>query len=113
MQPIVISTDCKDLYQLLGAMLEKSALADSGQETFALLQSKSLLIWSPEAESTLLDSFEKVELIERYARKLNHRIVLSAASDSKLMNWGREIGWQVLWQIPAMDQTLQSSSVAA
>jgi hypothetical protein len=42
-------------------------------------------------------------LVEQYARKLNRQIVLSAANDARLRQWGQKVGWIVFWQMPSLD----------
>jgi hypothetical protein len=103
MQPIIITTNYPDLYRLLGAILEKTFQDIEAEGVNFSSETDTIFIWSPEVESTLLDSYEKVVLVEQYARKLNRQIVLSAANDARLRQWGQKVGWIVFWQMPSLD----------
>lgn len=100
MQAVINTTQYPDLYRFLAALLEATVSSESSTSA----QAESVIIWSPEARSTLLDSPEKIELVEHYAKKLEVQIALSAAADHQLRTWGQEIGWTVLWDMPAIDR---------
>ncbi len=109
MQPVLVTNQYPDLYRFLAAMAEASynylsepKLAD---KTHA---ANTIVIWSPEQHSDLLDSGTKLELIEHYARKLGASIVLSASANPQLQAWGRQLGWQVLWNTPDWQYNLNS-----
>ena len=101
MQPVLALHDYKDLYQLLLALLEVSDKATAVSEETG--RAPGVIVWSQEAHSGLLDGPAKLEVVERHARKLGLRIILSAASDPELRKWSREIGWTVMWDLPALD----------
>ena len=101
MQPVLALHDYKDLYHLLGALLEASELAKEG--TAETGGSPGVIIWSQENHSALLDSPDKLEVVERHARKLGLRIILSAASNRELRQWGNAVGWTVMWELPGID----------
>ncbi len=117
MQPILKTTSYPDLYRFLAALAEESAVFSFGLDEAG--QGKSVLVWSPEAHSSLLDSADKLALVEKYARKLGVNITLSAASDATLRELAARQGWKVLWEIPGLDPAIvptgtnNSSSVAA
>jgi hypothetical protein len=101
MQPVLALHDYKDLYHLLWALLGASQTAKTGPgETD---DAPGVILWSQEKHSELLDSPDKLEVVERHARKIGLRIILSAASDPTLRQWGRAIGWTVMWELPSMD----------
>lgn len=100
MQPILKTTDYKNLYHFLLTLHEVTEEVSSPNAPSAV---ESVLIWSPEASSVLLDEIGKLEVVARHARQLNLRIVLSAASDITLRQWGQRLGWTVLWSIPGLD----------
>lgn len=103
MQPVLNTTQHPDLYRFLSALVEVSTTKYVETTSGQLAQPESVVIWSPEGSTGLLDSKDKLELVEKYARKLNVNVVLSAASDGELRSWGRQIGWTVMWDVPSMD----------
>jgi|GEM_PF-1791462 len=99
MQAILDTSKYSNFYYFLNALVvevEKS-------------QDSSVLIWSPGELSNILDSCEKVEMLEHYARKLDISVVLSAASNPTLQTWAKRVGWQVLWEIPGLDMPSYSA----
>ena len=98
MQPIIVTTQYPDLFRFLNAL----ALEASNKEV------DSFLVWSPETHSSLLDSRDKLDLVEHYAQKLGVRMVLSAANDVALRAKAKEVGWTVMWDIPGLDQSLSA-----
>ena len=107
MQPILITTKYPDLYRLLAAMAETSYSYLSEPKLAAKSHEvNTILIWSPEPHSNLLDSCGKLEVIEIHARRLGVGITLSAAANPQLQEWGRQLGWNVLWNTPALDYKL-------
>ena len=99
MQAILNTTKFSNFYYFLNALAVESEKS----------QDSSVVIWSPEELSNVLDSSEKVEVVELYARKLNVSIVLSAASNPTLRTWAKRVGWQVLWEIPGLDNPSYSA----
>jgi hypothetical protein len=99
MQAILNTKNYSNFYYFLNALVVESEKS----------QDSSVLIWSPGELSDILDSCEKVEVIEHYARKLDVSIVLSAASNSALRTWAKRVGWQVLWEIPGLDTPTYSA----
>jgi len=104
MQPVLALHDYKDLYQLLLALLEASGKAKASADEAG--DYPGVILWSQETHSELLDSPDKLIVVERHARKLNLRVILSAASDSELRSLGRDIGWTVMWDLPGLDTGL-------
>ncbi len=107
MQTILIAEQHRDLYHFL------AALADVSHNHLSELQladktyvGNRLVVWSQGTHSELFDSIEKLEVVERHARKLGINIVLSAAANLPLRQWARQIGWKVLWEMSALDQTI-------
>ncbi len=103
MQPVLNTTNYSDLYEFLHALVFET---NSNKHSHL----DSIVIWSPEASSSLFDSRDKLDMVEHYARKLNVSVSLSAASDSVLREWGNEIGWQVLWEMPGLDNSPYANS---
>jgi hypothetical protein len=97
MQPIIVTDQYPDLYRFLNAMLVEVSACEA-----QLVE--SVVIWSPEQRSSLFDESAKLELVERYARKLGVRVVLSAASDPELRKMAQQVGWTVMWDVPGLDQ---------
>ncbi len=89
MQTILITTHYSDLYSFLHAMvLETQAKFETPLD--------NIVIWSPEQQSELLDSQDKLDLIQVYATRLKVSVTLSASSDPVLREWGKKAGWTVL-----------------
>jgi hypothetical protein len=57
-----------------------------------------------------LDSRDKLDLVEHYAHKLGVKMVLSAANDVTLRAQAKEVGWTVMWDIPGLDQRLNTTA---
>jgi hypothetical protein len=102
MQPILNTRNFPDLYSFLAGLAEEATNAKAINPN-----NKSVVIWSPENSATLLDSRDKLDLVAHYARKLDVQITLSASSDINLRNTAHEIGWNVLWSMPGLDQAAQ------
>ncbi len=98
MQPILITSHYTDLYAFLGALMDARQNLDE-QPT----PTNSVIIWSQEASSALLDDCGKLQLVEKYARKMNLDIIVSAAADLQLRQWANQVGWQVLWDLPGLE----------
>ena len=99
MQPILITTQYPDLYHFLNAMVLEVTTK----------KADSFVIWSPETQASLLDSRDKLDLVDHYAHKLGVKMVLSAANDPQLRALAQEVGWTVLWDIPGLDQALSAT----
>lgn len=106
LQPVIIVEQYSDLYRLLARMADLTHLHLNPLELAFQPDPPSIIVWSPEPYSPLLDEFSKVELLERYARKLGVQITLSAASNLQLREWGHRVGWLVLWDVPELDRAL-------
>ncbi len=102
MQPILNTQSFPDLYSFLAGLAEETTNAKAVNPA-----TQSVVIWSPENSATLLDSRDKLDLVEHYARKLGVQITLSAASDQNLRHNAQEVGWNVLWSMPGLDQAVQ------
>lgn len=104
MQPVIVTTQYPDLYRFVNVLVSQVSGDRSGHNSSC----DSVLIWSPEAHSSLLDNRDKLDLVENYACKLGIKVVLSAANDASLRTLAKEVGWTVLWDIPGLDQALNS-----
>lgn len=109
MQAVLNTTQHPDLYRFLAALAEVSydhlsepKLADKTHHN------NSVVVWSPESKSDLLDCADKLEVVERHARRLGVQIILSAASNPALRSWGHQVGWTVLWEVPGLDRASQT-----
>jgi len=109
MQTLLIAEQHRDLYHFL------AALADVSYNHLAELQladkaydGNRVVVWSQGSHSELFDRIEKLEVVERHARKLGINIVLSAAANLPLRQWARQIGWTVLWEMSALDHTMDA-----
>lgn len=108
MQAVVVTSDYPDLYRFLaglaGAYCGQAESAKLKGQTETHSEEKSVLVWSPGNHCNVFDSPEKLEIAEKHAQQLGAKIVLSAASNAPLREWGRRIGWNVLWTIPDLDR---------
>ena len=106
MQPVIKTTEYRDLYSFLDALIGARQTLDE-QEV-----GDSVVVWSPDTASDLLDDQGKVELVEIYARRLELNISLAAAGNRQLREWGQALGWQVLWNMPGLDEALDTEARA-
>lgn len=104
MQTVIVTSNYPDLYRFLAGLsvnycnqVENAKFNDQKEE-------KTVLIWSPGNHCNIFDAPEKLEIVEKHARELGARIILSAASNAPLREWGSRIGWTVLWSIPDLDR---------
>ena len=111
MQSILIVEQSRDLYHFLAALAETS-YSHLSEPKFANKNhdANRVMLWSQGTHSELLDSYEKLEIVERHARKLGIHIVLSAASNQALRNWANEIGWTVLWEVSGLDHAMNATT---
>jgi hypothetical protein len=98
---VLKTTEHADLYHLYCALDEMHYHRQEAAET------GNIVLWSPEEASQIFDSFDKVQAFDVYAWELGVKITLSAAQDSQLRDWGRTLGWKVLWDNLAMDNLLK------
>ncbi|HEX2916204.1 MAG TPA: hypothetical protein VH186_35920 [Chloroflexia bacterium] len=108
MQPVLVTTRYRDLYHFLLGLAEESHAYQRELKAQMMLDPEvRVVIWSPETRSSLLDEPDKLEIVDRHARKLGVKIVLSAASDFRLREWAAEKGWTIMWEIPSMEKAME------
>ncbi len=109
MQPVLIASQYKDLYRLLLALPEA---AEQAREHALPGETPGVILWSDELKSSLLDSSDKLEVIDRHAARLNIKIILAAASDPLLRHWAQQLGWTVFWDLKGFDNLYHGQDVA-
>jgi hypothetical protein len=93
MEIAVISTQHSCLSNLFNELDEVSYSryldASTNREAF-----EGVVIQTPEQQSGLLDSFDKLESVVNYARELGVRLLIST-EDARVSSWARELGLPV------------------
>ena len=89
MQAVIVTSQYPNLYHFLTVLSEKGYEQASEPIYFDRSQNRQgIVVWSPNEKCHLLDTFDKVELVEKYAQTSDVKVVLSAAANSQLREWG-------------------------
>lgn len=99
-QKLILVNNYNNLYNLIAAFGDARA---EGAE--------SILLWAQGESSAILQEMGELEILERYARKFNLQVTLSAAGNPLLRHLATQLGWNVLWQIPGMDAILLGEAI--
>jgi hypothetical protein len=102
MQPILKTTNFPDLFRFLAALQV---------EVLDAVDVDSVVIWEPEANSSLFTSYGTLEVVNRYAKKLGVTLIVSAASNLQLRQMAQQIGWEVLWNSTALDNAIDQDAM--
>jgi hypothetical protein len=82
-----------------------ASLADARAEG-----AKSVVLWAQGDKLNLLQEPGELELLERYARRFNLEIVLSAADNPDLRRMAKQLEWKVLWEMPGMEAVMEATN---
>jgi hypothetical protein len=99
-QQVILANKYNNLYNLI------AAFADARAEG-----ADSVLLWAKGEKISLLQDIGELEVLDRYARKFNLRISLSAAENPPLCRMASQLGWHVNWQIQGLDSILLGHSI--